>query len=157
MNERICQFCNSNKTYRNNWININDNPCCIKCYKKYRLRYKDKHIICKDKTKKDQCSKCNKKVGDKYINKKGEIKIIKYTTTHHDIYDDSDPLAHTEELCISCHNYKGKPRKNPQRIDNKLKVCPKCNSTNLVKNGVEHLSIKKFQRYKCKNCKKNSY
>jgi len=40
------------------------------------------------------CSKCGKSV------QKGEIKR---TNIHHDQYDEQNPLAHTRELCPSCH------------------------------------------------------
>ena len=36
-------------------------------------------------------------------NRKGEIKL---TNLHHEKYDENDPLAHTVELCVECHNKK---------------------------------------------------
>jgi hypothetical protein len=121
------------------------------------MRYKDKHIILKECFKTNVCSKCGKTIGDQYINKKGEIKIIKQIQRHHYKYDDINPMKYSYEVCVPCHNYKGKPRINPSRIDRKLNICPKCNSTDLIKNGVEHLAQERYQRYKCKGCKSNSY
>lgn len=65
------------------------------------MRYKDKFILLPRNPKIGICSQCHKSVAD------GEIKR---TQMHHFKYDDSDPLAHTVELCVNCHNETDKPR-----------------------------------------------
>ncbi len=36
-----------------------------------------------------------------------------------------------------------------------MESCPNCNSTHLVKNGLEHLNTQSYQRYKCADCGTN--
>lgn len=40
------------------------------------------------------CQICGKSIH------KGEIKQTQF---HHEKYDESDPLKHTKEMCVSCH------------------------------------------------------
>jgi len=165
MHKRVCQFCGSKETKKNAeghsmWYNINDKACCIKCYlNKKRTKFNNKHIILQDYSKNDICSECGRKVGDEYINNKGEIKIIKQIQRHHDQYDKNDPSKHVRELCVPCHNYKGKPRtkKDIIKTDRKFTHCPKCSSFNIVKYGTEHQPSQMYQKYKCKDCGRYSY
>lgn len=73
------------------------------------LRFKDKQISLEENPRKGKCLKCEKSIGDKYINYDGQIAIIKTTHMHHIEYHDDDPLKDTMELCASCH---AKERKN---------------------------------------------
>ena len=59
------------------------------------LRFKGKHVWLSYNPRIGICSQCHRSVV------KGEIKI---TNLHHFKYDEQDPLAHTIELCVKCHN-----------------------------------------------------
>lgn len=65
------------------------------------IRFKDKWVRLDHVPRIGICAECHKSID------KGEIKI---TNLHHFKYDKSDPLAHTVELCVDCHNNK-EPRK----------------------------------------------
>lgn len=109
--ERSCYACGSNTTYTNpktgkrSWLaNYGQKRnligyLCNTCNSKYVSNPKTKglnfHITFKDKRikldydpKTGFCSECGKAAK---------------THMHHDKYDESDPLAHTRELCESCH------------------------------------------------------
>ena len=68
-----------------------------------RMQFKDSRIMLEENPRKGKCLKCEKSIGDEYINSRGQIAIIKITHMHHKEYDDSNPLNHTMELCASCH------------------------------------------------------
>jgi len=63
--------------------------------KKKRINFKGKLIGLEKEPRIGICSKCGKSV------KKGEIKR---TNLHHLKYDPKNPLNHTIELCVGCHN-----------------------------------------------------
>lgn len=120
---RICYACGSNKTALNRkdknrnalkisteiWHLNKPTPfvLCRACYLRiirraqrdryntYRIKYKNTSIYLGKPIRRGNCSICNKSVA------KGEIKK---TVLHHIQYDDTDPLAHTIELCPSCHS-----------------------------------------------------
>jgi len=99
-NDRRFYQKNANKIIKRNKIWAENNPEKVKGYKeKYdsehqRIRFKNRRPVIPAETRKGVCSKCGKSI------KKGEIKV---TNLHHKKYDESDPLAHTIELCVSCH------------------------------------------------------
>lgn len=64
-------------------------------YRGRLLNFKGKFIWLPFNPRTGICSKCGRSVS------KGEIKV---TNLHHTQYDESDPLAHTIELCVDCHN-----------------------------------------------------
>lgn len=118
-----CSNCGSTTTYiqvrknerkNEHWYYHNGKIYCQKCRdrlfkdpkwnpihsKKYnpinnpkRIVFKDKRILLKENPRKGKCKKCGKKIGEG----------IKRTHMHHKKYDAKNPLAHTKELCISCH------------------------------------------------------
>jgi len=59
-----------------------------------KIRFKGKRVQLDHNPRTGICSKCGKTV------ESGEIKR---TAMHHKEYDESNPLAHTVELCVSCH------------------------------------------------------
>lgn len=59
-----------------------------------KIRFKNTRPITTKSPRTGICSKCKRSVGS------GEIKV---TNMHHTKYDESDPLAHTIELCVRCH------------------------------------------------------
>lgn len=65
---------------------------CANCFdhfhNKRKIRFKNKRIRLKENPRKGTCSRCKK---------------VRKTEMHHEKYDESDPLANTEELCSSCH------------------------------------------------------
>jgi len=66
--------------------------------KKYQgrlIRFKGKHIWLSHNPRIGICAECHRRVD------RGEINI---TNLHHFKYDEKDPLAHTIELCVDCHN-----------------------------------------------------
>jgi hypothetical protein len=54
-----------------------------------RILFKDKRITLDDIPRTGVCSWC------------GNTKLM--TNIHHTQYDESDPLKHTVEICVSCH------------------------------------------------------
>jgi len=75
-------------------------------YKYKRLKYRGRCMVFDQDIRTGICFFCKKS------DKKKEISR---TVLHHLIYDDSDPLAWTVEICLSCH-YQVDP-KNKKRID----------------------------------------
>ena len=71
-----------------------DNPEWIKAHEKKSITFLGKHIRLSHNPRKGICYNCKKDVT------KGEIKR---THLHHTKYDCNNPLAHTVELCLSCH------------------------------------------------------
>lgn len=69
-----------------------------------QLKYKKKPLILEERILTGKCDWCGKKIGEEYINYKGEKAIIKRTSIHHIEYHDDDPLKDTVELCNSCHS-----------------------------------------------------
>lgn len=63
-------------------------------YIKARTSLKGKIIFNLVNPRSNICSKCGKKYPDE---------LTRQTCMHHEQYDESDPLAHTIELCHSCH------------------------------------------------------
>ena len=128
---RICYGCNSNTTYisKDNKKHWHPNKptnlfLCNKCYfnhiinpirnpiirpfykplyKGHWLHYKDKILTLKHNPRKGICSRCNKKIGDIYIDKNGKERTIERTHIHHLEYNDNNVLENTVELCHSCH------------------------------------------------------
>jgi hypothetical protein len=110
--KRVCVNCNSDKTYtdrkgRKHWYNHDGwycNNCNNKLFKnpkwkpttvKRRINFKGRFKYIKKILRIGQCSRCHRKIGEG----------IKRTSLHHTKYDESDPRAHTVELCNSCHRY----------------------------------------------------
>jgi hypothetical protein len=111
--DRTCFACGTTKTYRDkrnirHWrINRDDNgnelqALCMNCWSRYiqnpithakhnkmRIHYKGKDICLSFNPRKGICTKCGKE---------GKTQL------HHEEYDDNDVLAHTVELCVSCHS-----------------------------------------------------
>jgi hypothetical protein len=103
---RECYCCGSttthvDKTGRRHWMLNHDpenNVLCNKCKMhlffnpkrkpEYYITFKNKKIYLSYNPRTGFCSQCGK-AGD--------------TQMHHEQYDESNPLAHIVELCISCH------------------------------------------------------
>lgn len=68
------------------------------------ITFKNKRIYLNTKLRKGKCEWCSKKVGDEYINWKGEHKKIKLTNIHHIQYYIIFAWFDTVELCNSCHS-----------------------------------------------------
>ena len=68
-----------------------------------RIRFQNKYPHLKINPRKYQCSICCNKIGDEYINCKGEIAKTKKIDLHHITYHDNDFLKDTIEMCASCH------------------------------------------------------
>ena len=60
-----------------------------------KIKFLDKYIYLKSNPRTGTCNHCRRSVGN------GEIKR---TNIHHIKYEPQNPLAHTIELCVSCHN-----------------------------------------------------
>jgi len=75
-------------------------------YKFKSMKYRGRKMVFDQDIKTGECYFCNRSV------KKREIV---WTGLHHLLYDDSDPLAWTVEVCASCH-YKV-DEKNKIKID----------------------------------------
>jgi len=70
-------------------------PDAIKRANGRRMVFKDKVIMLKENPRIGVCNYCRKSIGN------GDIKR---TQMHHEEYIESNPLKHTIELCVSCHN-----------------------------------------------------
>jgi len=98
--KRICQFCNSDKSWYDNkkkvylWRKINGKYTCHKCYMKRRIIFKDKRLRVFEKELTGICKLCNRSI------EKGEIKQTQF---HHTEYHDNNPLENTIEICVKCH------------------------------------------------------
>jgi hypothetical protein len=112
---RICAACDSTTTYvyhngNEQWHTHDGYWLCHKCFEKYvhspvygpvrnekwnpingprRQMYKYRQVVHKQIPRKGICERCG------VTNKR--------TNLHHEEYDDNNPLAHTVELCASCH------------------------------------------------------
>jgi len=75
-------------------------------YKNKRLKYRGKSIVYDKNIRTGTCHFCKKSTTKKEITR---------TVLHHLKYDNSNPLAWTVEICLSCH-YKV-DKKNKKRID----------------------------------------
>ena len=122
MENRTCSNCGSATTYirrdgRRQWNSYNDGWLCNSCYcklvlnpkwsninNKRRIKFKDTIIRVDKNPRKGKCENCGLKIGDSYINHKGQIVILKHTQMHHEQYHDDDPLKDTMELCVKCHD-----------------------------------------------------
>ncbi len=71
------------------WAKYIQNPITHAKHNKMRIHYKGRDICLSFNPRKGICSKCNK---------------VGKTQLHHEEYDDNDVLAHTVELCVSCHS-----------------------------------------------------
>ena len=118
--KRTCINCKTNKSYLRKegyeiWYNYKNGKLCQKCRAKLidspkwdaitnarKIRFKGKRITVKANPRTGQCSFCNKKVGDEFINSKGKKGKIQRTSIHHVVYD-NDPMMATIELCNQCH------------------------------------------------------
>ncbi len=113
-NKRVCYACGSDKTYihkkhYNNALWYSNLPIgwlCRKCYdniimgpnrhKKYnprRMKFKERIIMLKADPRNGVCNLCRA--------------VVPFdcgrTQMHHEEYDDTNPLAHTIEICSSWH------------------------------------------------------
>lgn len=128
--KRLCFNCNSEITYidknnRKHWYSYDRKWYCEKCNNKLfknpkwhpinnprRINPKGNgQITLKENPRKGVCSWCHKKIGDHYIDRFGNVSIIKQTQMHHTEYH-NDPLKDTIELCASCHGRESNKRKN---------------------------------------------
>ncbi len=62
---------------------------------KFRITFRNKRIHLRFNPLFGSCVNCKRTI------ESGEIKV---THLHHDVYDMSDPLAYTRELCVRCHS-----------------------------------------------------
>lgn len=75
----------------------------------HRVVFGDERHIQHVKPRTGKCSNCGREVGDE----------IKLTYMHHILYDVTDPLNYTKELCMSCHR-KGHVESHYKAPDTKL-------------------------------------
>ena len=117
-----------------------------------RISFQDKRLVLPFKPRTGKCSACGK---------------IGKTHLHHEKYDPKDPLAHTVELCISCHmtiTWQQQPSrlirnqymtnsKIISKIDNSniIKTCERCN-VNLIKRPNETNRIFQNRRFCSTKC-----
>lgn len=74
-------------------ISIDINPKVKLVTQKY-VKFHGKPVRLDHNPRTGICSNCKRSIHT------GEIKV---TNLHHDEYDESNPLAHTRELCVRCH------------------------------------------------------
>jgi|SRR5215510_12723714 len=93
----ICSTCASRLEYpkRKEYYKNIANPKTHAKWSPRRVSYKGKLLYVPEKPRTGICSDCGRSIAS------GEIRR---TNLHHEQYDDSKPLAHTIELCVSCHN-----------------------------------------------------
>lgn len=118
IDKRVCYCCGSDKTHFNNkgspcWHLNHDsegNVLCHNCWSRYihspiqnkitnpkwqprRMQFKGKRLHLQFCPRIGVCNFCRAVVPFD----------CKRTHLHHEQYDDSDPMKHTIEICISCH------------------------------------------------------
>lgn len=169
--ERVCSIDPKHTTTLNelgneHWYHFNDKYLCYSCAHKiiYQPKYKDKdrkrirfkntRPRVKVEYKTGKCDSCSKNVGDTYINKKGEEKMIKSMHTHHKEYHEANVLKDTVQLCPQCHAIESaKTRKLKDMSD---RICFRCNRTydqlvTLIKNFRVWMKIKE-KGWLCNGC-----
>lgn len=118
---RLCYACGSDKTYvrKNGYLKWYPNPpigwLCSKCYTKYiamskwrpkynlrLLKFKDKKVLAERPVRIGVCNWCRAVVPFD----------CKRTNIHHEVYDDSDVLKHSIEVCASCHGVETRRKKS---------------------------------------------
>jgi hypothetical protein len=142
------------------WRKHSDKWLCHRCYCKFvldpkwrkinnsrKVTFKGKQITVKENPRKGVCSNC------------GAVKDTncKMTAMHHLEYDESDPLAHTIELCGSCH---GKESARLGQLTGRQRIiayrqCSSCGSFITYfnqKTGSYYWSQDKLQGYLCYRC-----
>jgi len=110
----ICSKCGNTKTTIRKsgyveWYKWNEQIVCKNCYMKLyygknsvkwkiwnscKLFFKGKQITLSKNPRTGICQRCGRSV---------QKEEIKRTHMHHEKYDETDPLAHTIELCGRCH------------------------------------------------------
>jgi len=65
-------------------------------YNRSRINFKGRNVQLDHIPRIGICSQCQRTI------ESGEIKT---TNIHHTKYDPNNPLNHTRELCVRCHNY----------------------------------------------------
>jgi hypothetical protein len=96
------------------------NPITSRINNRRRVGFKGKQIYVDKVPRTGVCSWCGavRVVGEQQIDALGGTitAICKKTDLHHVMYDDSNPLAHTVELCTSCHNKTKSRERRKKRI-----------------------------------------
>ena len=120
---RNCYACGSDTTYvdpkgHRRWFhNYPTNlVLCNRCYSniienptrnpenwKRIFRFKNRRIMLNKAARTGKCQVCGKKIGDEYIDCKGNVRKIKRTHIDHVEYHEDDPFRDTVESCVSCH------------------------------------------------------
>jgi len=77
-----------------------------------KIKFKNQSILLKENPRIGVCNYCRKSIGN------GDIER---THMHHEQYDSENPLAHTIELCASCHALETK-RVKTEEIIQKIKL-----------------------------------
>ena len=94
--QKICKECYNTKK-RKYWKTPEANKRKQVTKRRFDLRrifFQGKRIALKENPRKNICEECGRKYPDE---------LSYQTSVHHVIYDPADPLAHTKELCNSCH------------------------------------------------------
>ena len=121
----LCQKCyaklisNPKSNPINNHLrNKNPDKTRMKLYNPKRIAFLGKRILLAWNPRKGICFQCNKKIGEEYVNYKGQTAIMMLTHIHHLIYLPIMVWAGTIELCVSCHDEKrieiGRKRKEKE-------------------------------------------
>jgi hypothetical protein len=150
--KRVCVICNSDKTYidkhgYSHWRNHEGKIYCKNCYgrvidspirnKQNAMRqyiFLDKFLHDDKKVRTGVCSKCGKKIGDKYRGHRSKELTSKQTQLHHQFYITICPWFSRVELCVSCHNKIRwqEWREKQKTIPKEKHHCSLCDSTDSV-------------------------
>jgi hypothetical protein len=157
--KRVCVICGSDKTYvdkhgYSHWRNHEDKIYCKNCYgrlidspkrnKEISQRvylFLDKQLLEDKKTRTGICSKCGKKVGDKYRGWRNKEITIKQTQLHHEFYITICPWFSRIELCVACHDKIRweEWREKRKSIPKKKHFCSRCGADETYKDKGRHL------------------
>lgn len=115
--KNLCKKC-QNRMVRTRWkpsrdrLNKKWNPINHPINDPKAIEFLGKRIYLKENPRTNICSKCDRKYPE-------ELK--QQTCIHHEIYDPENILAHTTELCKSCHmKLHHKIRQIPQQVEIKM-------------------------------------
>jgi hypothetical protein len=106
-----------------------------------RLKFKGNLLNLRENPRTNICSQCDRKYPE-------ELKI--QTSMHHLVYDESNPIAHTLELCAGCHarlHHTGFRKYKAIQT-----ACPKCHGEDVRSNSVHRNPLTNHTDHKCHSC-----
>lgn len=94
----------------------------------------DRQLVDSKKCRTGVCSKCGKRVGDKYRGWRNKLLTAKQTQLHHEFYLVICPWFGRVELCVACHDKLHWQRWHGERkhVPKEIHYCSRCGSSNSI-------------------------